>query len=873
MSDLEALKNKLAGEITEGSFALEQRTVAELLQYIGEYTAQIPFASDKESVWRDFWLSGYTPQQLAAVYQDTSQAEKKLPVQQAFLLAVLRLLETPKLLLNTLPARHRLLYYRDLLGFTPQHCQPDSVVVSFTLRRNTPAYRLSAGSALNGGQDQAGNKLTYLTDQTLLITPQQLDQICWTRQADDGWKVCTAQDQDKNIALPDDGIRLFSATDNERPRQNLVQLDCRLVALTGELSIEAPGEMVFSLCNPAGHALCFQQAKVGGERSVYRLPATTLAKVRQAQPQAWKMPQLTVQMNPALKVLPASLQVTLRNCQEISYRAQGGEGNLETFSLPFGMQPQAGNAFELTLPGEFLQTGGELCLLPHWHDLPQQSFAQWYAAYPDIPADNGVFSVSIDLLASDGTVLQRTQQSLFSGDGVPQAEPLRITIPADGQASSGGTLRVMLNGADFFCRAWQTDPTGKNPPWIPQVTRFTTLFQAVLADSTFAKSLSRAARAETDRQELYLGFSHVLPGETLSVYWSLHAPAALNLAWFCYNTQGEWVPLAASILDATGGLSVSGLWQVTLPTDCAAGSEYENFSDDYYWIKATEADGNMILAENAARVSAVIAGAVTATLDITTGVDSRHFDQLLPAGAISQLVVPVDEISHVSQLLPSVGGRPPETQTALLKRAATRISHRQRGVSWENMRSLLMDNYPWLYDVQFPDTEKLNHIPALEVQQLMVIPCSRYRDNDDALRPTLSTQRLSDMTRWLMQYCSPWATLSLVNPTYIDVLVRYQALFTAGISPDWGYNQLASWLRQHYMPWGDDQQRAVTPGNKIDYYPLLATLQQSPLVERVTALTLQRAGESIQTQSVIAGENEVLILNPLLSDQNGELYV
>jgi len=582
ISDLEELK-KIPGA---DGFALDPRTPLERLENIARYSALIPFASRPDAHWDCFWLNGTTARALADIYQSGEYKEQTLPVQQTFLLALLQLLETPGLLLNTLPARHRLLYYRDLLGFSPRSAQPDSVAVSFSLRGNTPSYLLPAGTALDGGQDSAGNALTYLTDDLLLITPQQLSMLCWVRHSDS--LLTTVLDVENNIALPDDGILLLSKTGHEA------------------------------------------ESKIAG-------------------------------------------------------------------------------------------------------------------------------------------------------------------------------------------------------------------------------------------QAIYLGFSDVTPGETLSLYWSLNGSSSLDLTWSYYTQEGNWAPMQAGVQDGTGGFSGSGLWRAVLPEDSAVGSTFpEELTDSYYWLRAS-----LELTDDVAKLKGVFSGAVTATLDTTGDIDDSHFAQALPAGTITQLTMPLAEISRVSQPLAASGGRARETEAAMLVRAATRISHRQRAISWGNMRSMLMDNYPQLFDIRFPDVKKLNRIPALVTQTLLAIPDSRYRDNDDRFRPALSTVRLNDMAAWLKQYTGLWAAPVLVNPVYINVTASYQVKFIDGISPDYGYGQLNSWLQQRYMPWGEDRQESVTPGNQIDYYQLLATIQQSPLVQHVLSLTLTRSQSDAKarTLTVSAGENEVLILIPVADSQ------
>ncbi|MHA0273208.1 hypothetical protein [Enterobacter ludwigii] len=576
------MKNILDWGAAAADFALDPRIPVDRLESIADYSGLIPFASNQDANWNSFWLSEATAQDLANIYQDAALAERALPVQQTFLLALLQLLETPGLLLNTLPARHRSLYYRELLGLNPRGVQPDSVAVSFTLQGNTEGYLLPAGTALDGGQDNAGNALTYLTDDQLLITPQLLSVLCWTQQDEGEWRCFKILDVENNITFPDDGIRLFSK----------------------------------------------------GEHEI-------------------KMP--------------------------------------------------------------------------------------------------------------------------------------------------------------------------------------------------------------VDKQSIYLGFSDVAPGEMLSLYWSLDGASPLSLKWFYYNQLSQWTSLAAGVQDGTGGLSGSGLWRVVLPEDSAVGSDVVGFSESGYWLKA-----DVESAQEVAKLKGVFSGAVTATLETAGDIDDSHFAQPLPAGTLTQLTTPQVEISHVSQPLPSSGGRGRETETAFLQRIATRIAHRQRAISWGNMRSMLMDNYPELFDIQFPDVEKLSQIPALTIQTLLAIPDSRYRDNDDALRPTLSAVRLTAMADWLMQYTSLWAEPEVMNPVYIDVTVTYNVMFIDGIGPDYGYNQLERWLQQNYMPWGEDQQQAVTPGKQIDYYQLLATIQQLPLVQRVLSLTLKRPEEDAQDQqeTIHAGEYEVLILIP-----------
>lgn len=871
MSDLEPLKNTLAALTTEGEFLLDQRTINERLENIIGYASKVPFASSEQYRWDRFWLGQSTVAELATLYQTGASGTKSLPVQQAFLLAMLQLLETPTLLLNTLPARHRLLYYRDLLGFTQKHAQPDSVIVSFTLARNVTSYLIPAGTALDGGQDSSGNVLTYLTDDNLIASSQRLSQLRWTLNTNNNWLIGTALDVDNDIQLPDDGIRLFSDTDTKIEQQQAVTLASSLFGLQGDIEVDITWE------NNEDDELTVQLAS-GGKTvklekttpdrqttAVYRLASEVLQQVKNAWPLAWAAPRLML-LSAGGQAAPASLLVTMVNCKEIRYRAQDGAGHIDSFSYPFGVLPQTGNAFEINLPLALVQNGGELAIEPQWLNLPQQGFAHWYAEYADPPTDNSVFSVQVYRVDAEGMKPLGSAQPLFSGSGIPQREVISVILPAAADATTGVTLRVMLNSPDFLHAEFQRAPEGKNAPWTPQVSRINTRFQSALAPDNLADMSSRLHKASVTEQVIWLGFSDVTPGDTLSLYWSLDAPSSLKLHWFAWT--GEWVALEAGLQDGTGGLSTSGLWRATLPQEAQTGCDNESFSTALYWIKATLPDDQTVADEDRPKLKALVAGSITATLDDADNVDDGHFKQGLAANSISQLTTPDAAISGVNQPLASTGGRQRETETAMIQRAATRIAHRQRAISWGNMRSMLLDNYPQLFDVQFPNVEKLNHIPAPEVQTLLAIPNGSYRDNDDALRPALSAGRLAAMGNWLRQFIGPWANPELVNPKYVDVTASYSAIFVSGVSSTYGYAHLAAWLQQQYMPWQDDRQLAVTPGNQVDYYQLIATIQQSPLVQRVVSLTLKRAGNADPIhESLIAGENEVFILIPMADSE------
>ncbi|UXY11037.1 hypothetical protein N7922_00450 [Kosakonia sp. ML.JS2a] len=871
MPDLDELKAKLADVVVENNFPLEERTPAQILDFLQRYTESIPFASDENSLWGDFWFNGITPQLLSDIYTGVTPADRNLPVQHTFLLLLLGLLETPKLLLNTVPDRHRTLYYQDLLGFDHGAIKPDTVAVSFNLKSNSKSWLLPAGTLLDAGQDAAGNTLTYQTDSDILLNHQQLVKLCWTKQdASGNWLLMTALDTDNNIELPEGGIRLFSTTQHVEGLQRELVLDSILVGLNGDISVNvlsgsdvtrSSSEITptVSLLGQKQTPLVFRATRASDSEVLYRLPSSLLIKDWHQDASAREDASLVLQY-PAgkLAALPTSYQVTISQVQDIGYLPQSGHGFLDSVSYPFGSQPVLGDGFELALPSALIESGGTLTISPQWQNLPTENFALWYFRYTTPPADNTVFKASLYLVMPSGDRSLLVEQALFTGEGAPQMRPLTVTLPADLDASAGGySIRVELSGSDFHHQEWANDPTGKNAPWTPQVSRIDTQFTQTV---TLEQILGRTAllrAGEVTEQAIYIGMSGVVAGDSVSIYWAMQSLSALTLSWYCYTSERAWQALDATLSDATQGLLFSGLWQAILPGNVAVGGD--GLSDEYYWLKGVVTS---VSSDIAPKVRNLFTNAMTATLNLSGEVDSSHFSQPLPAGTISQLMSPVVPISSVNQLLPSEGGKARETTVELFERTALRIATRHRAITWQDMRHMLLEQYPQVYDIHFLDVSKLLTIPALTVQELVIIPGSRVSDNDDMLRPALSQGRLEEMTKWLKTFTCPWASPKLTNPNYVDITARYQVTFLDGVNPTYGYQQLSDWLQQRYMPWGTDLQQAVALGNQIDYYQLLATIQQHPLVQNVLLLELVDAEGNTLEETIVAQENEVLILTP-----------
>ncbi|PQQ23171.1 hypothetical protein [Photorhabdus hindustanensis] len=879
------LNNKLTAIVSETDFKLDERSTLDILNWLKEYAEKIPFGQEKEQFWSGFYfIQENNSQQLANIYQEANRADGFLPAHQAFLLAFLKLLETTKILFNTFPARHRDLYYRELLGLKPRDAQADQVAIGITLNSDCIEYLVPKGTRFDAGHDSAGNPLQYVSELNVLANQGELTDLCWYRKEGDGWKSAIPLNLADNIAFPENGIRLFSPTPDDISVLSGYLITSPLFTMpAGERTIkvtldsEWQGKPEHTTANISAENRWLSLKVKLVDKTTLELglsasdaPITPLDALDNM---TFDVPvlKLSTKQGPMLPKIK-DIEININDNRNVYYASDGGIEQTNATSFPFGQSPLLGSGFNLVAPEWYNSENATLTITPQWVGLPTVNFSTWYEGYKTKP-DNSAFKVQGYLVTPQKREKLNEAQSLFSGKEEPQGQSLKFTLPTmnfplvDSLNPNDwpALVRIELAGQDFMHTQYWKDPKDKNLPYIPQISALQIQFSAKAKPKQFTvyplTPFGRGEAAEKPtltHDAFYLGFTGVLPGQTLSLYWQLEGIKKLTLSWFYLNKGNTWSKLDKLVDDQTHNLFDQGIWRTLLPQD--ASNQAALMPTGRYWLKAEITDKTD--PQDYPRIKGLLYNATIATLANAETVEQEHFINGLAADNIKQPVATIAAISGIMQPWASWNGRPRETEQAFLKRIPVRLSHRNRVLSWGNMVTLLKDHFVSLFDVRYHSGSQLTTIPAPEKQQLIVIPDNRYKDNDDALRPTLNPARLKEMISWLSQLSSPWTAIEINNPTYIDVSVSYQVTFISDVNSDYGHHQLQQQLSRIYMPWAENPVIGVTTGNCIDYYQLLAAIQQSPLVERVTNLSLTTANQTKGAvgESIEANDNEVLIL-------------
>ncbi|KER04800.1 hypothetical protein LGZ99_04805 [Photorhabdus temperata] len=882
---LSELKNKLATIVPETEFKLDERSTLDILNWLQEYAKKIPFDQEKKQFWDSFYfIQENSPEKLADLYQNINKANGHLPAHQAFVLAFLKLLETSKVLFNTFPARHRDLYYRELLGLKPRSAQADSVALGITLNTDNAEYLIPKGTLFDAGQDSAGNPLQYASDTDLLTNQGKLTDLRWHRKDNDGWKSAILLSASDNIELPENGIRLFSETSND------------IEVHSGRLSWGKIETDISSLANT--FYLGFTDVLPGQTLSLY----WQLEGSRKL-PLSWFYLNKNNNWSPLDKLIDDK---TRNLFDRGTWRTLlPHDASNQTSQMPKGrfwlkaQTPLIRNLLTKTNKGKLTDL--------YWY---RKDNGSWQSAMPlnlsnDIKLPtNGIqiFSpTSNDASVLSGYLITTSSFAMSSGKLIIKAtlaskwggDPAHITA----QISSGDhwlSLSAKVNDKIIELSLLSSDAP-VTPPDALDNMKFK---EPVLKLGTFQGSIlpkiegieisidDRSNVLSIDHfsvyplmpfgwgnkdsevssltnGEFYLGFTGVLPGDTLSLCWHLEGSKKPALSWSYLSNNNTW----ESLTEPPQSSSNQEIWSTLLPQQ--ASNTASQMPKGRYWLKAQISIEEQAIPIKVAskiepldypKIKGLLYNATTATLINTETVEQDHFINGLPAKNIKQPVNASVAINDVAQPWTSWNGHPKEDEQTFLKRVPARLSHRNRALNWDDIVTLLKEQFISIFDVKYPSTNELTKIPTPENRQLIVIPGNRYKDNDDSLRPELNQARLTEMVELLDRLSSPWTTIEIKNPTYVNVLIHYELIFASDVNPDYGRHQLQQELSRKYMPWEENTAIGVTLGNHIDYYQLLASIQQSPLVERVTNLTLKKDNQPTVSENIEATDDEVLIL-------------
>jgi len=743
--------------ITPDNYRFDDRTLKILLTHFRDYSACIPFGETGHTWDKFFFNDGQDVDTLVALLQAPENARGNMLPHQAFLLAFFRMLETPRRLINTLPYRHRDLYFRGVLGGATRAAQPDSVLVQLIPEAERSTLNLPAGLLLDGGQDSLGLPLHYQLDNSLLINHARWSDLYWVTRTDKGRFKTIALNLEEKIALPPEGIRLFSEQENTVPVSA-----GRLLVLPQLKGLTGRGrhlEVAFSAATFAPVTaeitvrdrwvdLGIGKANKENGRLIFTLDDALLLSQPTALPD-YPFTAPLVRLYAQDDALPTivGLSFSVQQATDIDLRTGDNITVGKENGYPFGPAPILGDSVQIMSPAWCRSDLTlDITLKPTWQGRPAD-FTEYYKNYPNSGINNDAFKVSgTDLVDAQGNAVQYSP--LFTADG--QDAELRMhrdgadCNPDDTEAYWHNASVLTLAGKDFQQATLNNMieqgvlKSDINPPWVPHWKTLTVSWRADLINAPQqyrllpfgwqADDATASATDPTDDYQLYMGFDGITAGQQLSLYWEIDTPVPFlndGIAWHYLSKIGDaaetWEPLTRQISDETGNFSRSGNGYVTLPAD--ATDQSVEMPAGRYWLRAKGFARQEIIpglpegivdsrgqpkVEQFPWLKGLWTNAARATLINAADAAVDHFTAPLPAGSVSRTVTPIVGLASVSQPLAGNNGVAPESDSAMMTRMANQVAHRGRASTWRDISMLITVNFPEVAHVRLPGVKILD---------------------------------------------------------------------------------------------------------------------------------------------------------------------
>lgn len=178
-----------------------EKKLSEIIKYYN-------LSNSESGTWSKF-LSDIDEQAVAKLIDDIKQGclgsdtkqrllYDSLNPHQVLLFIFLAMLQYPKEQLNSLVEKHLNYYYRECLRLKEMQAVPAKAHVVFTAADGVSQYDLPEGTSLTTGDNNKGKETLYRTDQNLLVTSAQIEEMQTVSSMRDGFVQTTVLNKEQN---------------------------------------------------------------------------------------------------------------------------------------------------------------------------------------------------------------------------------------------------------------------------------------------------------------------------------------------------------------------------------------------------------------------------------------------------------------------------------------------------------------------------------------------------------------------------------------------------------------------------------------------------------------------------------------------------
>ncbi|MCT4616104.1 MAG: hypothetical protein N4A49_14670 [Marinifilaceae bacterium] len=338
-------------------------------------------------------------------------------------------------------------------------------------------------------------------------------------------------------------------------------------------------------------------------------------------------------------------------------------------------------------------------------------------------------------------------------------------------------------------------------------------------------------------KNIFLNLDNVSPELSLNLYFNirnsgckLYANKSNKTIWSIGNGN-VWDELIDSDEDTTMTFTRSGVVQLQMPGRISS-QLYTNPDTKSILLRAELPDDF----EGIANLIAVYNNAGFVYYSANKNVSDEIIQSGFPAGTINSSVEKLNNISQITQIIPSEGGQVVETYKDIKLRITESISNKNRAVIGPDYEQLILQKFQYVQKVKcFNGESRQNiNIPGY----LCIVVFVENTEVNDGVIHNMSSEKLIDIQNYIKSFASPFAKIDVINPIYEKILVKSDIKFTPDVNkPSQKIKEINRILINYIAPWMETNSLPDL-GKEIHFMDILCTVRDFEGVESVSNFSI-----------------------------------
>jgi len=217
----------------------------------------------------------------------------------------------------------------------------------------------------------------------------------------------------------------------------------------------------------------------------------------------------------------------------------------------------------------------------------------------------------------------------------------------------------------------------------------------------------------------------------------------------------------------------------------------------------------------------------------------ESLDSGLPPGTITVFTQDHPDIKEIDQPFASFGGAREETEVDFRTRISERLRHKDRCITKWDIEHIVLQEFKEVSKVICLNNtnEAVENEPGSVL--VVIIPNIDSSTNHKVLQPRSSEITLNTINEFLSDRISPFVDLTIRNPIYEQVQVKFQIEFREGYNPRYYLQVVNQELREFLNPWlHEDSNVDVTASDNIYSVHIVYFLEKREYVDYVSNVSV-----------------------------------